>query len=73
MYAKKRKELIALWGKYVRKNGVIIGARSPFESARKALPDAVTEFDHYPPVRGMEAVPYKKLLELMGGSTEDKK
>ena len=72
-YPKKRKELIALWGKYVRKNGVIIGARSPFEQARKALPDAVTEYDSYPPFRGLEAIPYEKLLEMMGGRTEDKK
>ncbi len=48
-------------------NGVIIGDRSPFELARKALPDQVPEFDNYPPVRGMERIPYEKLLELMGG------
>ena len=37
-------------------NGVIIGNRSPYERARKAMPDAVPEFDSYPPVRCLEAV-----------------
>jgi hypothetical protein len=46
-------------------NGVIIGERSPLEGARKALRDPVPEFDSYPPFRGLEALPYKKLLELM--------
>ena len=61
----KKTELVALWDEYVKKNGVIIGNRSPFERARKALPDAVVEDDNYPPVRGMEAVPYETLMELM--------
>jgi hypothetical protein len=43
---------------------VIIGVRSPFEGAKKALPTAVPEYDSYPPVRGMEAIPHKKLMEL---------
>ena len=64
-FPQKRKELILLWDEYVKKNGVIIGTRSPFEGARKALPDQVPEYDNYPPVRGIEAIPYKKLLELM--------
>lgn len=72
-FPKKRKELIALWDKYVKMNGVIIGARSPFEQARKSLPDVVPEFDNYPPIRGMEAIPYKKLIQMMDGSTEDRK
>jgi arylsulfatase len=63
-FPEKRKELIALWDEYVEMNGVIIGARSPFEGMRKALPDAVPEYDNYPPVRGMEAIPHKKLMEL---------
>jgi len=62
----KKKALIALWDEYVKTNGVIIGERSPFEGARKALPEAVPEFDNYPPFRGLEALPYKKLIELMG-------
>lgn len=66
-HPKKRKQLIALWGEYVKTNGVIIGDRSPFEQARKQLPDRVPETDNYPPVRGMEAIPYKKLLKMMGG------
>ena len=53
-------------------NGVIIGDRSPFERAKKALPDAVPEYDNYPPVRGMETIPYNKLIELMGGKKEGK-
>jgi rhodanese-related sulfurtransferase len=57
----------------VKTNGVIIGARSPFEQARKHLPDRVPEFDNYPPFRGLEALPYEKLIELMGGGTGDKK
>jgi hypothetical protein len=56
----------------VKTNGVIIGARSPFEQASKQLPNRVPEFDDYPPVRGIEAVPYKKLIELMSGGSEDK-
>ena len=56
---------MALWDEYVKMNGVIIGERSPFEGARKALPEAVPEFDNYPPFRGLEALPYKKLIELM--------
>jgi arylsulfatase A-like enzyme len=61
----KKKELIGLWDEYVKRNGVIIGERSPFDTAKKALPDRQPEFDNYPPVRGLEAVPYEKLLELM--------
>jgi arylsulfatase len=64
-FPKKRKQLIALWDEYVKTNGVIIGTRSPFEGARKALPQVVSEFDSYPPVRGMEAIPHKKLMELI--------
>jgi len=71
-FPEKRKELIALWGEYVNTNGVIIGNRSPFEKARKALPDPVPEDDSYPPVRGLEALPYKKLIQIMSGNTEGK-
>jgi arylsulfatase len=69
-FPEKRKDLITLWDEYVKTNGVIIGERSPFESAKKALPDSVQEFDNYPPVRGMEAIPYEKLLELMSGKSD---
>jgi arylsulfatase len=65
-FPEKKKELVALWDEYVQMNGVIIGERSPFERARRALPDPVPEFDGYPPFRGLEALPYKKLIELMG-------
>jgi arylsulfatase len=68
----KRQELIALWDEYVETNGVIIGDRSPFEQAGKKLPTRVLESDNYPPVRGLEALPYEKLLELMDGGSEDK-
>ena len=71
-FPEKRKELIALWDEYAETNGVIIGQRSPFEGARKALPQQVPEYDNYPPLRGLEALPYEKLIELMGGETEDK-
>jgi arylsulfatase len=64
-FPEKKKELVALWDEYVQMNGVIIGERSPFERARRALPDPVPEFDSYPPFRGLEALPYKKLIELM--------
>jgi arylsulfatase len=64
-FPEKKKELISLWDEYVEMNGVIIGARSPFEGARKAMPTAVPEYDNYPPVRGMEAIPHKKLMELI--------
>ena len=65
-FPQKRKQLVALWDEYVKTNGVIIGERSPFEGAKKALPDPVPEFDNYPPVRGVEAIPYEKLKELLG-------
>jgi len=65
-FPEKKKALVALWDEYVETNGVIIGERSPFEGAKKAMPAPVPEFDNYPPVRGMEAIPHKKLLELMG-------
>lgn len=68
----KKKTLIALWDEYVKMNGVIIGDRSPLEKARKALPDSVPENDNYPPVRGLEALPYKKLIQIMSGNTEGK-
>jgi arylsulfatase len=69
-FPQKRKTLIALWDEYVKTNGVIIGDRSPFEGAKKALPDAVPEYDNYPPVRGLEAIPYEKLMELMSGKSD---
>jgi arylsulfatase len=72
-FPKKRKQLIALWNEYVKTNGVIIGNRSPFEQMNQRLPDRVPDSDNFPPVRGMEAIPYKKLMKMMGGSTEDKK
>jgi arylsulfatase len=65
-FPEKRNELVALWEEYVKTNGVIIGERSPFERAKKGLPDPVPEFDDYPPVRGLEALPYERLIELMG-------
>jgi arylsulfatase len=70
-FPEKTKALVALWDEYVKMNGVIIGDRSPFEQARKGLPDPVLEFDDYPPLRGLEAIPYEKLLELMGGKTKE--
>jgi len=69
----KRQELIALWDEYVKTNGVILGERSPFEQASKQLPNRVPEADNYPPVRGLEAIPYEKLMELMGGKTKEDK
>lgn len=72
-HPKKRKQLIALWDEYVKTNGVIIGTRSPFEQMDRKLPNRVPEYDNFPPVRGMEAIPYKKLMQMMGGSKEDKK
>jgi arylsulfatase len=69
-FPEKRKELVALWDEYVKTNGVIIGDRSPFEGAKKALPTSVPESDNYPPVRGMEAIPYEKLMELMSGKSK---
>jgi len=71
-FPEKKRALVALWDEYVKTNGVIIGDRSPFEKARKALPDSVPEFDSYPPVRGLEALPYENLIQLMSGNTEDK-
>ena len=62
-FPEKKQQLIALWDEYVKTNGVIIGDRSPFEGMKKALPDAVLEDDNYPPVRGMEAIIQKKMME----------
>jgi len=70
-YPRKKKELVVLWDEYVKMNGVIIAERSPFEGASKALPDPVPEFDSYPPLRGLEALPYDKLIELMSGKSEE--
>jgi arylsulfatase len=64
-FPKKKQQLIALWDEYVKTNGVIIGDRSPYEGMKKALPNAVLEADNFPPVRGMEAIPHKKLIELI--------
>ena len=61
----KKKTLVALWDEYVRTNGVVIGNRTPFESMKKGLPDSVFEFDNYPPIYGMEAIPYHKFKELL--------
>ena len=72
-FPEKRQELIARWDEYVKMNGVIIGERSPFEGARKALPQQVPKFDNYPPMRGLEALPYEKLLELMSGKKKEEK
>jgi len=65
-FPEKKKSLIVLWDDYKKKNGVVMGDRSPFEGANKALPDLVTESDNYPPVRGVEAIPYEKFLKLLG-------
>jgi arylsulfatase len=46
-FPEKKMELVALWDEYVETNGVIIGNRSPFEGAQKALPQQVQEFDNY--------------------------
>ena len=66
-FPRKKRELIALWKKYEKRNGVIIAERSPFEQARKNLPDPVPANDRYPPIRGLEAVPFQRLLEIMSG------
>lgn len=71
-FPEKRNELIALWDEYVEMNGVIIGDRSPFEQLKKRLPTGVLEYDNYPPVRGLEAIPYEVLLKIMAGEKEDK-
>jgi arylsulfatase len=64
-FPKKRQNLIALWDEYVKTNGVILGVRSPYEGLRKGMPEAQPEHDSYPPVRGMEKIPHKKLIELI--------
>lgn len=64
-FPEKKDALVVLWDEYVKTNGVIIGARSIFEQAGKQLPNRVPEFDSYPVIRGMEAIPYEQLLEMM--------
>jgi arylsulfatase len=71
-FPQKKEKLITLWDEYAKTNGVILGNRSPFEQASKQLPNGVSEYDNYPPVRGMEAIPYEKLLKMMSGEKEDK-
>lgn len=71
-FPQKNKELVALWDEYVRRNGVIIGDRSPFQGARKGLPDPVSAFDSYPPFRGLEALPYEELIEMMSGKAGER-
>lgn len=71
-FPEKKRELVVLWDEYVKKNGVVLGKRSPFERARKGLPDPVTAFDNYPPFRGLETLPYKKLIEMMSGKVQKK-
>jgi len=62
-FPEKKKELIALWDQYVETNGVIIGNRSMLEGFRKGFPDAKFEADNYPPVRGMEGMIQKQMME----------
>jgi arylsulfatase len=64
-FPEKRAELIALWDEYEEMNGVIIGNRSLLEGAKKQLPNPVFESDSYPPIRGIEEIPHKKLIELI--------
>jgi arylsulfatase len=64
-FPEKKQQLVALWDQYVETNGVIIGNRSLLEGFRKGYPDPVLEDDNYPPVRGLEAIPHKKLMELI--------
>ncbi len=54
-----------MWDEYVKKNGVVMADRGPFETARKALPDPVPESDNFPPAYGIERIPYKKFMELL--------
>jgi arylsulfatase A-like enzyme len=71
-FPEKMMALAALWDEYQKMNGVIIGNRSPFEGAKKGLPDPVVESDTYPPRRGLEALTYETLLQLMAGKKEVK-
>jgi len=64
-FPEKRAELIVLWDEYEEMNGVIVGNRSLLEGAKKQLPTPVFESSSYPPVRGMEKIPHKKLIELI--------
>jgi len=64
-FPEKKQDLIARWDEYEKTNGVIIGNRSLLEGYRKRLPDAQPDADNYPPVRGMEAIPHNKLMELI--------
>jgi arylsulfatase A-like enzyme len=64
-FPKKKRELVALWDEYEKTNGVILGNRSLLEGYRKGLPDAQVDADNYPPARGMETIPHKKLIELI--------
>jgi arylsulfatase A-like enzyme len=64
-FPEKRTELIALWDEYQEMNGVIVGNRSILYGYEKRLPTRVFESGSYPPVRGMEKIPHKKMIELI--------
>jgi arylsulfatase len=64
-FPEKRAELITLWDEYVEMNGVIVGNRSVFEQAWKALPAPVFESSNYPPIRGLEQLSREELIELL--------
>jgi arylsulfatase A-like enzyme len=64
-FPEKRTELIALWDEYQEMNGVIVGNRSLLDGYEKGLPTRVFESGKYPPVRGMEKIPHKKMIELI--------
>jgi len=70
-FPQRRQALIALWDEYVKRNGVILPERSPFEQAWRQLPNPVPEYDNYPPLRGLEALSYEQLQVLLGGKPKE--
>lgn len=47
----KKKQLMALWDEYVKKNNVIIPSRSPFETLEDMLPPRVPVDEGFPPLK----------------------
>jgi hypothetical protein len=68
-----KEELIALWNEYEKTINVIMDNRSPFEGVKKAMLAGVPENYNYPPVHGLEEVPYKQHLKLRSGEKNEKK
>jgi arylsulfatase len=68
-HPEKRRELIALWDEYVKRNNVIIPDRHLFESLEDALPARVPVNEGWPPMNFKKPfVPPKELVDGESGA-----